>query len=58
VERDRDAPVSGRGVTSGRSDVSERGLSSRMGASGTGVTRRGGDDDRGREARQRFGGND
>jgi hypothetical protein len=58
VAGDRDAPVSGRGVASGRSNVLERGHSSGMGASGTGVTRRGGDDDRGREARQRFGGND
>jgi hypothetical protein len=58
VAGDDDARVSGRGVTSGRSGASEKGgASERSLSSGTGATRRGGgDDDRGREARRRFGG--
>jgi hypothetical protein len=48
---DDDARVSGRGVVSGRSGASERGLSS-----GTGAVRIGGGDDRGREVKRRFGG--
>jgi hypothetical protein len=61
VVADGDARVSRRGVTSGRSDASEKGGTSEMSllsgrrASGTIATRRGGgDDDRGRETR--FGG--
>jgi hypothetical protein len=53
-----DARVSGRSDASGRSGASKKdGASEKSLSSGTGVARRGGDDDHGgREARRRFGG--
>jgi hypothetical protein len=55
---DGDARVSERSDASGRSGALEKGgASERSLSSGTGVATRGDNDDEGREARQRFGGN-